>query len=129
MTTCSIGFVDINNLLAATLLILSGDIAPVISQNLPLFPPHGLKDRAGAGKALGEGVNGKRLQEQMPILFENALHQQLLALSADASPVQLPDDQDNQGTTPSLKSLVLCPACGQVMRRGPLIPPNEHAPP
>jgi len=58
-----------------------------------------------------------------------ALHRQLHALSADASPVQLSDDQDNQDTTLSSKSLVLCPACGQAMRRGPLIPPNQHAPP
>jgi len=55
-----------------------------------------------------------------------ALHRQLEALSADASPAPMTDDQEGQDTT---RSLVLCPSCGQVMRRGPLIPPNEHGPP
>jgi hypothetical protein len=58
-----------------------------------------------------------------------ALHRQLQALFVDASPAQVPDDQDNQDTISSTKSIVPCPACGQVMRRGPRIPPNEHSPP
>jgi hypothetical protein len=57
------------------------------------------------------------------------LHRQLDALSADASPVRGPDDQDDQDTGSSAKSLVPCPVCGQAMRRGSLIPPNEHGPP
>jgi hypothetical protein len=57
------------------------------------------------------------------------LHQQLDALSAEASPAQLPDDQDDQDSISSSKSVVLCPSCGQVMRRGPRIPPNQHSPP
>jgi hypothetical protein len=58
-----------------------------------------------------------------------ALHRQLDALSADASPVRGPDDLDDQETGSSAKSLVPCPACGQAMRRGPRIPPKEHGPP
>jgi hypothetical protein len=58
-----------------------------------------------------------------------ALRRQLLALSTDASLAQIPDEPDNQDTTSSPQSLVLCPVCGQGMRRGPLIPPNEHVPP
>jgi hypothetical protein len=55
-----------------------------------------------------------------------ALRQQLDALSPDPSPAQEDDDQD---TLLSVKAAIICPTCGQVMRRGPLILPNEHSPP
>ena len=63
-----------------------------------------------------------------------ALRQQLDALSPDPSPAQGGDDpdsqtDDDQDTLSSAKSVVLCPTCGHVMRRGPLIRPNEHSPP
>jgi hypothetical protein len=58
-----------------------------------------------------------------------ALRRQLDALFVDTSPVRGPDDQDDQSNDSSAKSLVPCPVCGQAMRRGPLIPPNEHKPP
>jgi len=58
-----------------------------------------------------------------------ALRQQLDALSVDPSPAQGLDDRDDQDTTSSTKSIVPCPSCGQVMRRGPRIPPKEHGPP
>ena len=58
-----------------------------------------------------------------------ALHRQLDALSADASPARMTDDQDDQDTTSSSKSLRPLSSCGQAMRRGPLIPPKEHGPP
>jgi hypothetical protein len=44
----------------------------------------------------------------------------------DAQDCRTDDDHD---TTSSSKSFVPCPSCGQVMRRGPRIPPNEHGPP
>ena len=63
-----------------------------------------------------------------------ALRQHLGSLSAPSSPPQVADAEDCQTdedhlTSPSPHSLIYCPSCGQVMRRGPLIRPNEHAPP
>jgi hypothetical protein len=62
-----------------------------------------------------------------------ALRQQLDALFPDPSPAQGTDDQDVQTNDDqdsiSSNMIVLCPTCGQVMRRGPLIRPNEHGPP
>lgn len=63
-----------------------------------------------------------------------ALRQQLDALSPDPSPAQGTDVRDyqaddDQNCFSSSKLLVLCPACGQVMQRGPLILPNENGPP
>jgi hypothetical protein len=55
-----------------------------------------------------------------------ALRRQMEALSPDPSPAQRGDDQD---ALPSAKAVIICPTCGQVMRRGPLILPNEHSPP
>jgi hypothetical protein len=63
-----------------------------------------------------------------------ALRQQLDALSPDSSPAQGTDVRDHQADDhqnciSSSKLPVLCPACGQVMRRGPLILPNGNGPP
>jgi hypothetical protein len=63
-----------------------------------------------------------------------ALRLQLDALSPDPSPAQGTDvrdypTDDDQNSISSSKLPVLCPACGQVMRRGPLILPNENGPP
>lgn len=63
-----------------------------------------------------------------------ALRQQLDALSPDSSPAQgtgVRDYQadDHHNSISASKLLVLCPACGQVMRRGPLILPNDNGPP
>jgi hypothetical protein len=63
-----------------------------------------------------------------------ALRRHFDSRSAGSSPPKVADAEDSQTdgdqvTVPSLHSLVLCPSCGQVMRRGPIIRPNEHAPP
>jgi hypothetical protein len=55
-----------------------------------------------------------------------ALRDRLGALSAGPSPACVTDNRD---AVSSPYSLVLCPSCGQVMRRGPLIRPTAHAPP
>jgi hypothetical protein len=63
-----------------------------------------------------------------------ALRQHLASLAASSSSPQVVDAEDGQiaqgqVTLPSPHSLVSCPSCGQAMRRGPILRPNEHAPP
>jgi hypothetical protein len=63
-----------------------------------------------------------------------AVRQQLGCLSAHPGPAQVTDAEDGQAkdgqvTGPAHHSVVLCPSCGQAMRRGPVIHPNEHGPP
>jgi hypothetical protein len=62
------------------------------------------------------------------------LRQHLVPPSTPSFPPQVADGEDSQTdqdqvTVPSAHSLVYCPSCGHVMRRGPLIRPNQHAPP
>ena len=58
-----------------------------------------------------------------------ALRRQVDDLAVDSLPAQITDDQDDRDATLSTKSFVLCPSCGQVMHRGPRIPPKENDPP
>lgn len=48
---------------------------------------------------------------------------------SDAADQNDPPDDDDQTTRPPAPFPVRCPTCGQVMRRGPLIRPNQLAPP
>ena len=63
-----------------------------------------------------------------------ALCQHLTSLAAPSLPPQVVDAQDAQPAEDQVAVspphwVVYCPSCGQVMRRGPILRPNEHAPP
>jgi hypothetical protein len=55
-----------------------------------------------------------------------AIRQQVQPLECDDRDGQPDDEQDG---APSSAFVVRCPACGQVMRRGPLIRPTQRSPP
>jgi hypothetical protein len=64
--------------------------------------------------------------------LSHSLQHKLAAIRQQLQPLESTDQDDSSGdeqAVPSSACVVCCPACGQIMRRGPLIRPNQRSPP